>query len=303
MADQHHETAPAVGNNIADDIPDILESLKFHWDCIQTITGGSSQTSTAKLVVGNHGQYQRANISWKDGDEIYLNGGMYHLGGTTDQMCYWNSQLTFALGSGGSNANSDDLNASDWHYIYLDDSAIATAADNLITNAQILNSTEEPAYNHTKKGWYGPGTATTQTTDRCIFALRTDTDSTALEFFHSADLVVFGDDILSNISSENISASFGTDICTLTAPSFCTKVQASIKWDYVSAGSALYYQPEGASGSSGILVSRVEAGATTAVTVMPVITDSSQKIDLYESTGSNNTATISTTGWYFPEGM
>lgn len=44
MADQHNDNIPAVGNNIADDIPDIKENLEFHKDVFQNFCTTWSNT-------------------------------------------------------------------------------------------------------------------------------------------------------------------------------------------------------------------------------------------------------------------
>ncbi|NIX02346.1 MAG: hypothetical protein GWN13_29735, partial [Phycisphaerae bacterium] len=132
MADQHNTNIPAMGNQISNDIPDIKENLEFHKDVLQKITGGWSDSATTNVIPGNAGAFKRSKFEYSSTTAIKLYPAFYHHAGTTDQMCYWSSTLTFTLGSGGSNSGSEDLDAGavEIQYIYLDDSAIVTAASN-----------------------------------------------------------------------------------------------------------------------------------------------------------------------------
>ena len=49
MADKHNDNIPAVGNEIAADIPDIKENLEFHKDAFQNFCKGWSNSSAANL--------------------------------------------------------------------------------------------------------------------------------------------------------------------------------------------------------------------------------------------------------------
>jgi hypothetical protein len=49
MADQHNDNIPAVGNNIADDIPDIKENLEFHKDVLENFCKGWSNTDATHV--------------------------------------------------------------------------------------------------------------------------------------------------------------------------------------------------------------------------------------------------------------
>ncbi|MFV1975491.1 MAG: hypothetical protein ACC651_07055, partial [Candidatus Scalindua sp.] len=86
---------------------------------------------------------QRAKFIYKDSDEIYINGGTYLHKGTTDQIVYWNSQLTFQFGSGGSNSDSVDLAVNDWFYVYLDDTAIVAANTSILTASELVANITE----------------------------------------------------------------------------------------------------------------------------------------------------------------
>ena len=69
MADQHHETNPAMGNDISSDIPDILESIKFHWDVFGNFCGTLSQTDATGIYPGAWKRTSKtASYTVTDGD-------------------------------------------------------------------------------------------------------------------------------------------------------------------------------------------------------------------------------------------
>ena len=49
MADQHHDSTPAVGNQISADIPDIAENLGYFKDCFQHICNGFEDADVTAL--------------------------------------------------------------------------------------------------------------------------------------------------------------------------------------------------------------------------------------------------------------
>jgi len=54
MADQFHDSTPAVGNTVAADIPDIAESLGFIKDCFQELCANWSNTDSSALTLDKH---------------------------------------------------------------------------------------------------------------------------------------------------------------------------------------------------------------------------------------------------------
>ena len=85
---------------------------------------------------------------------VALTRGMWHHAGTTDQMVY--SSGTIAYTAAG-------LSGDQLQYLYLDDSAIASAGTAVITGTQLTNSVTPPSFSNTKFGWYNGN-------DRCIGA-------------------------------------------------------------------------------------------------------------------------------------
>ena len=114
------------------------------------------------------GYADRARFSWKDTDEIYIDPGAYEING---KIVWWDSQLTSDIGS---------PDASDWYYLYIDDSAIDESG--VITTSELIWSNTEPAWSNSLHGWYNGN-------DRCIFAVYSDASSHITEFFHDGDFV------------------------------------------------------------------------------------------------------------------
>ena len=139
---------------------------------------------------------QRSTFVSTSDTVLTIGAGRYFHSGTSKQVVYWNESLAFTLGSGGSNSDSDDMDASKWHYIYIDDSAVVTQGAALLdadcfVNYSAADSDNVPAWSNTKHGWYGTGASDAATTDRCIFAIYSDSDSDQLEFIHSGDFVAW----------------------------------------------------------------------------------------------------------------
>jgi hypothetical protein len=81
---------------------------------------------------------------------ILIGAGSYEVdNGSAPETFYWDSQLTFVLGSGGSNASSSAIGTSQWQYIYMDESAISASP---LVAASFLNSTTAPTYSQLNMG-------------------------------------------------------------------------------------------------------------------------------------------------------
>ena len=279
---------PKVGNNVSDDIPDIEENFQELHDVTHAITNGTLGTTAAAdfrvdglapLVLGALGK--RAQFVWKDADEVYMNAGAYYHNGTVNQVVYWNSQLTFQF---------QNLAASDWSYLYLDDSAIVTAGTNLLTASEFVDSTTEPTWSDAKHGWYNGE-------DKCIFAVLTDGSGNILEFFHDGDMVVFEDDIQDFGWTE---ADTFVDV-TLSIPKFTQKAMVTFAVIYVDANTTLRWRVDGASGSGYHYVCEIANGEDQDYNASNVITSTSQIIEISFGIDTGNQASVRTNGWYFPD--
>ena len=238
-----------------------------------------------------YGAVRRPKFRWKDADEIYIGAGAYHHSGTSEQYVYWDSELTFALESTGSNAFSDDYGADGWHYIYIDDTAVILQASTLLDEECFLNSTTAPTWSGTKHGWYNGN-------DRCIFAVY-ETSDAILEFFNDGGRYVEFADAITVQSGGTFAAAF-TDVTALTSPTFATKANVSI-YTITAAGYApFYYRKNGQTGATGHYIGTVYS-ASPRVNNLDVYTDTSQLIEL--KSASANTYSVYQNGWYFPVGM
>jgi len=293
MADQHHDSNPAMGNQIAADIPDILENNKYHWDILQMLIGVHA---TNPLAVSPPGP-QRSKFRWKDADEIYIGPGVYFHDGTNRQTVFWDAEITFQLGSGGSNAGSDDVDAGavDVHYIYLDDSAIVTQASPELDADCFLNSKTGPTWSDAKHGWYNGS-------DRCIFAVITSAANEVLDFIHDGGNLVQYADSITDFSDTTLTDSPSSK--ALTIPAFAISAQVTFEGQYIGAACSLRYAPADkgdATNYTNILY--IDADVAYIFTTLRVFTDSSQQIEVWESANTGNNFSILTMGWYFPTGM
>ena len=229
----------------------------------------------------------RPKFTYSTTSAILIDPGIYHHQGTTEQLVFWDTQLTFTFGSGGSNSDSIDLAVSDWFYLYLDDSAIVTmGANTVLTNSEFVANITEPSWDVTDHAWMNGE-------DRCIGAFRTDGSSNLLEFNHDGDLFQFADEIADQ-TVVDIDATF-TDINALTIPKFATV--AIVK--FTITGGIWSWRTNGQTGSTGHIIS------TNLANVLPerVITDNSGLIELKKSAGGGDTVGCKTQGWEFPIGL
>ena len=235
------------------------------------------------------GQVIRPKFGYSSTTAITIGAGAYHHSGTTEQTVSWASQLTFTLGSGGSNSGSTNLGANQWHYIYIDDSAVVTLGSSTLTAAEFINTTTAPTYSHSKSGWYSGN-------DRCILAVRTGGSSTILTFDCSYDTWAFSDEV-EDLTPTDIDTSW-TDV-TLTVPSFAYKVP--VHCTVHTAAGEFFHRVNGSSVSNGAVLVACESpdGGTTNV----VFVDSSGIFEVKGGASDTSKVQVSTIGYFFPEGM
>jgi len=281
---------PAVGNQISEDIPDIEENFQELHDVITAITNGTlGTTEPANFQVDVLGTpaiwgEQRSQFVYKDTDEIYINPGCYHHVGTVSQYVYWNSQLTLDIGS---------PDASDWYYVYIDDSAVVSAGTNLLTASEFIFSNTEPSWSNAKHGWYNGD-------DRCIFAVYSNASSNIFEFFHDGGNCVLYPDFVADLSATDVDTAW-TDV-TLTIPKFSTNAEITIITSYVDGATTSYWRTNGQSGTTGLACGYI-ASAGESYNTLRVNTDTSQKIEVRNSASNGNTIAVYTSGFYLPTGI
>jgi len=261
-----NDAIPAVTNSIAADIPDIEENFQeLLWSSLN-----------------------RSQFTYNGGATAYTVKAKAALYSCKDKFCYWTTELTTAaIGAPA---------ASTWYYLYLDYSGITSGT--AITNSEFAWSDTAPTFDTTYRGWYNGD-------DRCIFAVLTDgTPSNIKEFFHYGNYFCFADEITS-LAKGDIDTTW-TD-ATLNAPGFCTMVNVKILGDPLSDATAvgLYWRTNGQTGTAGHLVLTLDADLFNGsmFTVVDVLTDSAQKIEVKMSGAGDHQAGVTTNGWYFPIGM
>ena len=282
------------------------------------------------LALGNAGQLLKSNgttVSWgvpapmagylsrpqfvhTSDTAISIEPGCYHHSGTTDQIVYWNLALAFTLGSGGTNALSDDLDAGafDIQYIYLDDSAIVTNASPLLDNTCFFNSDTAPTWSDAKHGWYGPGGGgadNTETTDRCVFAISIDASDDILPFYHDGGSYVQYDESVESLAASDTVDDTYTDV-TLSIPNFGEGAQAMITMlgIFVAAVNGGYmYWRKNSSAAVGNIVGSCTANNTPGVAIITVTVDLAQKIEVAFQAAGNCTMTVNTNGYFLPRSM
>lgn len=147
------------------------QSIKAYIDSV----AGALVTNVDRLA----GWLVRPKFTWVDATTLTIGTGRVHLLGTAqgEDVYKWDSALTFVCESGGSNAASSDFGTSEWHYIYIDDSALAGGSDTDLTEAQFLNSTTAPIWDASECGWYNGA-------DRCVGAFYVNSSGNLDAFGH-----------------------------------------------------------------------------------------------------------------------
>jgi len=237
--------------------------------------------------------YSRSKFTWVGTNTITIGPGAYYLYGKG--WCYWTSNITFVLGSDGSNAGSSNLTASEWHIIAIDYSSVSTAG--VLTAANFINraaSAVTPAYDGAKGGVYQ------DIDDRVIFAVKTNGSSQVMESWQIGDLVL-NSAVTIDMNSLDIDTTY-TDVTLASLPPFCTKGFEVIQLRYVDGGANTYWRVNGST-AGGLWVAGVSSSATRQSTTFPVRTDANHIIEVKNDTANGDTITMYGVGWYLEEGM
>ena len=248
---------------------------------------------TTLLITMFQGCLQRPKFEYNDTTSILISSAWYEHNGTAQQILYWNAQLTYTFGSGGSNANSDDLGASEWHYLYIDDSELSGAE---MVAGEFINTTTAPSWSEAKHGWYNGN-------DKCIGAFLTNASSQIIEFWHD------GGEYFSYANSIEDRAyavvASGFNAYTLTLPDFGEDTPGEVVFVIADASgnSTAYWRKTGSSATTGI---NVGVSASTYYgsyngNSVKIFTDSSQQIDV--NITPSGAFAMHTSGYYFPRGM
>lgn len=247
------------------------------------------------------GYVKRPIFSYSSSSAITLNGFRYHHNGSSEQILKNDTTITFTFGSGGSNSNSSALGTSQWHYLYIDDSAVVTAASTTVSASELLNSTVAPSWDADQLGWYGDGTGNTQVTDRCIACFYVNSSGNIDIFYHDGGEVISWDSYVTVFSS--LTTSYAAKTFRLPALGIGQRADATF---YVSQKDHEVYARQHSSDqiistgrydNSGDNQSR---GKNTMTRLY--ITDSSNQVD-FKDTTTSNTEYLYQLNYYLPQGM
>lgn len=265
---------------------------------IEDSAGNFSSTTVedalGELAVSVAGQtefrgYKRGfKLSYSSTTAITIAAGMWDHRGTTNQNVYTTSQLTFTLGSGGSNAGSSALGASELQYIYIDDSAVVTAGTALLTASEFLNSTTAPAWSNTKCGWYNGN-------DRCIGATYTNGSSQVMNFcVYSSALCAYVTDY-PEVRADGAAPTSATQMdLSAYVPVFCTRIKLLIT--ATTENQAIVFGPGSAALDIDCFVAPTDVDALYSI---EVLLNSSQSTWITASVAGN--ITVDLAGYYMDE--
>ena len=225
-------------------------------------------------------------LGYSNGTTITISGGMWDHMGTTTQNVYTSSQISFVCGSAGSNSGSDDLDASNLHYIYIDDSAVVTAGTALLTASEFMNDKTAPAYDHSKSGWYNGN-------DRCIGCLLTTAGSVITKFFVRSDNYMCYDATIVEFASAAAPAVVADLDVSSSVPIYSTHVRL---WIYPATDATIYqFTPKGGA----VYEAFGTAAAANGSFDVDVCTDDSQVLEWVASAA--NTTVVNLLGYFIDE--
>ena len=231
-----------------------------------------------------HQEERRSTFAWSSTSAITLTPFVYRHNGTMDQYVYSDADITFTLGSGGSNGDSDDLDTDKFHYIYIDDSALS---GNVITNAQLLNDSTAPTWVDSKGGWY-------RGDDRCIFAIYSNSSDQVDSFQHDGgDYIAYP----SPVDDQAYAALLGSTAVTLTAPGFASRTEIVVQLFSTNYADSITFGY--AASPTGILYLRSSQDGGVRISLTAMATT----IYFDESDVAGGNVGVRTLGWYLPIGF
>jgi hypothetical protein len=255
---------------------------------------GTAYIDTLDIDVGLTGAIfkgytKRSTFTWKDADEIYIGAGTYDCNG---KIVYWDSQLTTDIGL---------PDASDWYYLYIDDSDISASGS--ITAAEFVWANTEPAWSHSLHGWYNGN-------DRCIFAVLTDGSSNIIEFHHDGgDLVTHIND-RSELANTDIDTTYTDVDCKTSVPVVSTKIEVGFTLEVKTTdGGVIVYAEWRVNTAAGAATGHFALGLERIGTDQliraqaTVYTDSAQIFEVRCSRSDADAIGAHVNGWYLPAGM
>jgi hypothetical protein len=280
----------SVDGTLAGDSDDAVPTEKAVKTYVDNAAGG---------INADVGIVRRPQFTFTDTDTITISGFRYHHKGTAEQTVWSDADIVYDFGSGGDNALSEDLGASEWHYLYLDDSAIVTAGVAQILAAQLVNNTTAPTWNASELGFYNGN-------DRCIMMFYSNSSSQIDEFWHFGDKILWGTEI-TILAAAGWTTSFADVTCRL--PNLAVNQQAVVTLNaLVGLSTQHYWRPNGSSGSGHLIgynfyTSGGDDTRYITTNTLSVITDTSEKIEVKVLSGTGEASTLYQNGYGIPIGM
>lgn len=234
-----------------------------------------------------NGFAQRPHFGRIDANTIRLAGGCaYEVGGS---IVNTPQDVTFSVGSNGSNATSDDLSMTqaEWHYLY-----IAAGASGTFTAADLFNSTSAPTWDAAKQGWYDTGG------NRCVYAFYNAGNGVVYTFENRKDRTFLYSYLISNLWGTDVDDIF-VDV-DFDAPAFCTLVLAYISPVFAGQELNVFYRPKGSIGESVLLGGSANIRLSN---VMPLPVSESQKGEVRFGASDEAVLYFATNGFVLPRGM
>jgi len=248
----------------------------------------------------DRGTFNRATFSYNaTAYTIKVKPGNYFV---KDKPAHWVSELT----TNTITADIGEAPAADtWYYLYIDHSAVTSGTD--ITNSELVWSADEPSYNTTYRQWLR---TTTNTDDRCIFAVLTNgTPDGIVPFYHDGGDLLSWADQTGVISSSATATTWNTNVdCSGVMPVFSQKIEASAYVDAVTSDGVLYFywstdSTVGTTGHIFLVHERIGTDQFAATSGLTIMTDADQTFDWKRARGVADVLTVLVNGWYFSTGL
>jgi hypothetical protein len=239
----------------------------------------------------------RPQFIWKDADEIYIEPGVYHHNGTSEQMLEVQATLTWQAGSGGSNAASEDLDEGTlkWQYLYIDDSETPTTP---LTASDFVANYTRPTFNHAKGAFYNGN-------DRCVFIFQETAAGGILQFHHDGGSMI---QLASSLAlSTNLAAQQAwTDSEMLNAfPKLWTTnfTEQFFRLDYTGSSGLFSNRCNGSANGTRTHLGRVSASTTSPAPNAIIVGDTDGITEFYNDDAADNDLDQDLSNIYLPKGM
>ena len=268
----------------------------------------SGATATQWGTIRNRGYLERSIIQYDTASQIKIGSGAYELdNGSSPETFYWDSELTFVLGSSGSNASSSALGTDQWQYIYMDESAISASP---LVASSFLNSTTAPTYSQSKHGWYNGS-------DRCIFAVYINGSGDIMKFYGNGTDHISWDNDLSVLSAYPVTNNAFTSFTVNYVPAFSSEAEMTFQMQSDSGSNLAcsWFWRTGGSTSDGHKLGITEHGNNSAYDeshitksirgyVAQSITDTTKSAE-YKAVCAVQLQNLDVfvVGWYLPKGI